>query len=52
MGVEIQHHIHYAHFDQSGVRKVFTVNYVWGQHGAQCAYLVTNCPDDCVLLLT
>ena len=30
MGVEVQHHVHYAHFDQSGVRKIFTVNYVWG----------------------
>ena len=30
MGVEIQHNVHYAHFDQSGDRKVFTVNCVWG----------------------
>ena len=30
MEVEIQHHVHYAHFDQSGDRMIFTVNIVWG----------------------
>ena len=27
MGVEIEHHVHYAPFDQLGIRKVLTVNY-------------------------
>ena len=36
MEVEIQHHVHYAHFDQSGDRKTFTVNIVWRHRQLDC----------------
>ena len=31
MGVEIQHHVHYAPYDQSDIRKILTANYLLGQ---------------------